>query len=185
MTAARSLRHLAVALAAVVLLAACSSGADDETEAGVVPDATPSTEAAGELLPERIGDPVTVESGGEDGAGWEVTAQDSVEGTCILVDDELDRQTEACGFDVPELHAVGYFDHTGVEGSPQVVAGVVTSDAGSVRLELEGGEVVEVAPLELEGRFPAALFAVKVTGRPPVVAVVAVGPDGAELERRP
>lgn len=159
------------ALVALGSVAACSSAGDD---AGT----------DGELFPERTGDPVAVASGGEDGAGWELTAQESVEGTCLLVEDELDRQTEACGFDVPALHDIGFFDHTGVAGSPQVLAGVATAEVTDVRLEIADGTTISAPLLRPDGATRVAFFVVELTGGQRVSAVVAVGADGQELERR-
>lgn len=159
------------ALVALGPVAACSSEADDAS-------------GDGELFPERTADPVSVASGGEDGARWELSAQESVEGTCLLVEDELDRQTEACGFDVPALHDIGFFDHTGVAGSPQVLAGVAVDEVADVRLDIEGATSISAPLLRPDGATRVAFFVVELTGGQRVSAVVALGADGQELERR-
>lgn len=159
------------ALVALGPVAACSSEGDDAS-------------ADGELFPERTGDPMAVASGGEDGAQWELSAQESVEGSCLLVEDELDRQTEACGFDVPALHDIGFFDHTGVAGSPQVFAGVAADEVADVRLDIEGGTSISAPLLRPDGATRVAFFVVELTEGQRVSAVVALGADGQELERR-
>lgn len=154
-----------------VLLAVAGCGDGPEERAG---PATGPTE-----VPERRGEPVSLRRVGQ----LELFVQDSVEGPCLGVRDSEDS-TEGCGFEVPERHSVGHVVHEASVDGPAAVAGIVVPDASQVRLELVDGTAVDLEPVDASG-FAMRFFVAEIDDPAALAAVVALGPSGEEIERRP
>lgn len=173
-------RHGAAALVAALAVAGCSD-APAPAEGAAAVAATPEgsaapTDASGFPLPE--GPEVAV----ADGDGWELIVHDSNLGLCVVL--RLPDQDEvACGFEVPERHAVGYITQAG-PGGVQLIAGVVAPEATTVTVAA-GDERVELHPQPVEaGEEPLSVFVGALPGDAPVAAVTARDAEGFELERR-
>lgn len=169
-TYGRLARLVALFLVVVPLVSCASGGADDEA----------STDGAFE----RLGEPSRIAQMGEGRGQFELVAQDSAEGPCLEVHDAVDERTVGCGFDIPELHDVGFFTHDGPDGLV-VVAGAVSTDTLLVRIDLVGAAPLAVEPVPAPGELAVGFFGGALPEGSELEAVTAIDAAGAELERRP
>jgi len=183
--------HLVAAASAAVLIFAssCSSAADEDQGAENQPQPPGAQQVRDDdrppAFPRRTGERVLVETGGEGADAWEVHAQPSELGMCLqILVPERGREL-SCDFEVPRLRQIGQMVFTDDRGgsSFQVVAGPVVDYAVTVRLQFARGEAVDVAPVEPMPRSEQDFYAVEVSGRGPVTAVVALDRAGRTIQR--
>lgn len=182
--------RLAVSAAvAVLLVAGCTSGADEDQgdESRQLPPEARQVDDddRAPAFPRRTGERVLVETGGEGVNAWEVHAQPSELGLCLqILVPERGREL-SCDFEVPQLRDIGQMafvdDRDG--SSFQVVAGPVVDYAMTVRLKFARGEAVDVAPVEPMPRSGQDFYAVDVSGRGPLTAVIALDRAGRIIQR--
>ncbi len=181
-------RLVASATAVVLLVTGCTSGADQDHGESRQPPAEARQvhdDDRAPAFPRRTGQRVLVETGGEGVDAWEVHAQPSELGLCLqILVPERGREL-SCDFEVPQLRDIGQMafadDRDG--SSFQVVAGPVVDYAATVRLKFARGAAVEVAPVEPMPRSGQDFYAVDVSGRGPVTAVIALDRAGRIIQR--
>lgn len=186
---------LVAAMVLVVALAGCSGTgepppADAQPVTSVEVDAQDDAQddAPSDGGPRLSGSPTEIHRS-DDPDGWTVAVQPSDVGLCLIVRDSQPSTTEGCGYEVPERAALGFVVHDGADaepGSPDVVAGLAAAAVATIRIEADGGFVpVEVATKPLPGDEERTSWAVELDADHGPLTVLALGPEGEEIERRP
>lgn len=137
---------------------------------------------SGDVL--NVGAPVLLARGRGGGLAWELFGRRSDTGPCIEIRDSAGGRTLGCGFGVPGRHALGFLIHRTKEGRQLIAAGPVVGEAVKVRLLLAGGERVETTPAAPLVDSDMRAFVADLSAKPPLLAVEALGRDGAVLGRR-
>lgn len=185
---------VALGVASLLALAGCSGAADpvsarapSQPTAEAVPE-EPPVALPEEGGPQLTGTPTEVHRGGDGEHAWTVAVQASDVGPCLIVRDARDATTEGCGFEVPERAALGYVVHAGTDtpdGGPEIVAGLAAASVAAVLVESDGSEPVEVATSPLPGDSERASWVLELDPARGPFTVIALGPGGEEIERRP
>lgn len=139
--------------------------------------------------PVQIGPAVFVAAGATPGGTpWRLAAYQSNLGLCLDLQGVTGAHLGggACGFDVPERHAVSVVTDSFGQPAVTFVYGPVASSVTDVTVTLGDGRtlVVPTTPSPADLQFGGAFFAAFVLGSTDVVSVVAESARGVTVDRR-